>query len=30
LAKYANYLSKEGSDEQKKVFMDLMEAEYGY
>ena len=30
LAKYANYLSKEGSDEQKKVFMDLMETEYGY
>ena len=30
LAKYANYLSKEGSDEQKKVFMDLLETEYGY
>jgi len=30
LAKYANYLSKEGSEEQKKVFMDLLETEYGY
>ena len=30
LAKYANYLSKEGNDEQKKVFMDLLETEYGY